>query len=418
MNILSAEAKNRLKDIAVEFASAKPFRHVVIDNFLEPALAEAMLANFPSHPNPDQLVNEFGDHNPKSAISDVKGLGGIYEELDTAIQERDFIGDMELITGVQGLKYDPYYFGAGTHENFHGAGLDAHIDFNLHPVTKQHRRLNAIVYLNKEWNPKWKGQICLHTNPYDIYNDQVTEIIPLFNRCIIFETNEISWHSVKPVDLPINRRLSTSRKSFTIYMYTNERSKEETAPSHGTVYIQDALPNHLRPGYTLSEEDLNQLRDNFQRRNLYLKNLYKREYRFSQAIDELQAELTSVESRVSVPIVGPVKHISTRVSTFSDGWVGSELIFKMLILRPISNLKFVLYRPEFIDYPVKFDVNIGDLAFDFQISSVGLFEQTFRLEKEIEGEIEFRMLTSDAKVIGDGADSRKLSLVLDRIEFS
>jgi hypothetical protein len=147
------------------FSSALPFKHVVIDNFLEPNIAEALLEEFPAVADPSVLTNEFGGRNPKKAVTDVKGLGGAYAALDDFIQSPAFIHFMERLTGIPELRYDPHYFGAGTHENFHGAGLDAHYDFNVHPITHQHRRLNAIVYLNKDWEPQWNGSICFHSDP-------------------------------------------------------------------------------------------------------------------------------------------------------------------------------------------------------------------------------------------------------------
>ena len=140
--------------------------------------------------------------NPKSQISNVGSMGPIFQDLDKHIRTQSFLDLMSEITGIPDLKYDPWYYGAGTHENFHGAGLDPHFDFNIHPKTAQHRRINAIVYLNKNWDPSWKGSICFHSDPYDLRGDQVTEIETIFNRCVIFETTERSWHSVPPVDSP------------------------------------------------------------------------------------------------------------------------------------------------------------------------------------------------------------------------
>lgn len=280
--------------LAQRFGEAKPFKHVVIDGFLRSETAESMLANFPSAQDPSKLLNEFGEPNPKSAISEIRSLAPVFVELDGYIQSAHFLELMSQITGIPDLQYDPWYFGAGTHENFHGAGLDPHYDFNIHPKTRQHRRLNAIVYLNKDWNPDWNGEIAFHTDPFDLKNDLITSVHPEFNRCVIFETTESSWHSVRPIQLPEEKR-HLSRKSFTIYLYTEHRPPEELAPDHGTVYVQPGLPSQIREGRTLTAADMAEIDANLHRRQGYLRAMYNREYQFSREIESLRREVARLK---------------------------------------------------------------------------------------------------------------------------
>lgn len=44
----------RIPDFAKQFQEAKLFRHVVIDNFLDPSVAERMLGDFPSISDPSK----------------------------------------------------------------------------------------------------------------------------------------------------------------------------------------------------------------------------------------------------------------------------------------------------------------------------------------------------------------------------
>jgi hypothetical protein len=64
---------------------------------------------------------------------------------------------------------------------------------------------------------------------------RIANIAPLFNRLVIFETNEISYHG-HPVPLSISDGMS--RKSLAVYYYTVDRSEEKIAPEHNTVYMQ------------------------------------------------------------------------------------------------------------------------------------------------------------------------------------
>ena len=113
-------------------------------------------------------------------------------------------------------------YGGGTHENLDGQELDPHIDFNYMEGYKVHRRANLLLYLNKDWQEEWGGQIELHSNPRDVENNEITAFNVIFNRAVIFETNEISWHGFPRVTLPANQS-SRSRKCLSVYLYTKER---------------------------------------------------------------------------------------------------------------------------------------------------------------------------------------------------
>lgn len=324
-SLINPDVLARADEIARLFRQAKPFCHVIIDDFLRPNIAEEMLRSFPSHPEPAKLLNEFGQPNPKSAISDVRSLANVFVDVDDYIQTNHFLNFMSHITSIEDLRYDPEYYGGGTHENFHGAGLDAHYDFNMLPGTGQHRRLNAIVYLNKEWDPAWGGAIRFHTDPWDLQHDEITETPLAFNRCVIFETNERSWHSVETVNLPSELR-HLSRKSFAIYLYTDERPAEEVAPVHGTVYVQGGLPKSIQVGRTLDENDVAELESNLARRQSYLREMYKREYQFSAAIESLRKQLRvgstgrELSDELSIASQAVRQELATSARTPAKSW--------------------------------------------------------------------------------------------------
>lgn len=347
--MLNLRSPEEVKLLANDFTSANPFKWLVIDNFFDLDTANRLLDEFPRCANPETLLNEFGAPNPKATVSDVPAISKTYQELDHLIQTSQFLDFIESITGINGLKYDPYYYGAGTHENFHTAGLDPHFDFNLHPITRQHRRLNLIIYLNKGWEAGWGGHICLHKNPYDIINDEVIEIEPVFNRAIIFETNEVSWHSVKPVDHPSGLLFDASRKSFTIYYYTDDRPNNEAAPEHGTVYVQPNLPPHIKAGYTLNDHDIGLIQQNILRRNNYLQALYKREYQFSERITELRNSLDVAlkSTSIQLPIWGNGRAVAVHTRIFDDICIEDNMSFDVLVEQELSiGMDVTCYIPD------------------------------------------------------------------------
>ena len=256
------------------FVSADPFRHVVIDDFLDPAAANGLLTDFPSFED-RYALNETGEVGGKAARMDVRGLSAMYRRLDEYLRTREFLDFVSNVTGIPDLLYDPDYIGGGTHENRDGQGLDQHVDFNFHPGTRWHRRLNLIVYLNPEWHDAWGGNLQLQADPWN-GDTRGSAVAPLFNRAVIFETTERSWHGFSAIHLPAEKK-SLSRKSFAIYLYTKERPPAETAASHATVYVPDGLPEGLHAGMTLREADMAELRQRFERIRGQLKFLYDRE---------------------------------------------------------------------------------------------------------------------------------------------
>ena len=413
---INPEVRTRVQNLGSQFKSARPFRHVVVDGFLKAEVADALLAQFPSVSDPSKLLNEFGVPNPKSQISDVRSMGPIFEDLDKHIQTQSFLDFMSGITGIPDLKYDPWYYGAGTHENFHGAGLDPHFDFNIHPKTAQHRRINAIVYLNKNWDPSWKGSICFHSDPYDVRGDQVTEIETIFNRCVIFETTERSWHSVPPVTLPADKR-HLSRKSFTIYLYTDGRPAEETAPEHGTVYVQPNLPAHIKPGKMLTNDDLQEIYSNLERRNVYLRTLYKREYRFAEHIERLKAHIRELEKHSYIPLLGYAKIAEVRRPLFSDHFMGERVEFIMNVIRPVNTLTLFGYRPENFKGVLDITLTVGDRKSETTIGS-GPFSMVIDFPKPATGLLTVAIDANRTQRSPDNNDERDLSVIIDRIELT
>lgn len=283
---VNREVINNATSLAERFRSAGPFRHVQIDNFFTAALSTELADNFPPFDN-SLAVNEDGIVGNKAVHEKIMHLGPPWKRLDSLVQDKAFLALISKITGIDDLQYDPHYFGGGTHENRHGQGLDAHIDFNLHPITRQHRRLNLIVYLNREWEESWGGSIQLHKDPsLPPDQDQVVSITPQFNRCVIFETNEHSWHGFPRINLPEEKR-TLSRRSFALYYYTASRPEHEVGPEHSTIYVDERLPDAFKAGLVLNDERLAEVQTLLASRDLHIKRLYDNIKRLNTEVNKL-----------------------------------------------------------------------------------------------------------------------------------
>ncbi len=271
---------------AAAFTRRDPFRHLVIDGFLTDGFADQLLASFPPFER-GNARNEAGETGGKATVERIRGLGPAYARLDGLVRSRPFLDFLSRLTGIPDLLYDPFYFGGGTHENREGQDLDPHVDFNRHPVEDWHRRLNLIVYLNREWHDAWGGSLELHSDPHSP-DDRVQCITPLFNRCVVFETTEWSWHGFSRITLPQGRR-DLSRKSIALYFYTRERPPEELADTHSTIYVDRPLPVRFHAGRVLEEADVEELRVLLARRDQHNQRLYREVTRLTMELERARA---------------------------------------------------------------------------------------------------------------------------------
>lgn len=271
----------RATDIESEFQQAKPFRHVAIDGFLLSEKCESLLRDFPVF-DEKRATNEHGQVGRKAVVEHVSDVSPAYRAFYQYINSEAFLDVMSKLTGIEGLIADKTLFGGGTHNNLSGQGLDVHIDFNVDERTMLHRRINLLIYLNKEWEEAWGGAIELHSDPHNSSLDQVASFLPLFNRAVIFETNEYSWHGFPRIALPPEKQHLT-RKSFSIYLYTKDRPAEDVVAPHTTFYVPQPIPANLRVGHTLTEQDMLELHIRTQGRDglltMYQKLLIEKEQR-------------------------------------------------------------------------------------------------------------------------------------------
>ncbi|MDH3650051.1 MAG: 2OG-Fe(II) oxygenase [Saprospiraceae bacterium] len=320
------------------FQAAQPFRHCLMTHFLREEFMKAILDEFPVPANPQDLRNEFGGKSKKHAVHDIRELGGTFRHWDAMLQSAPFIKWLSQITGIEGLLFDPEYHGAGTHNNLHGQGMDVHVDFNFHRTTRYHRRLNLIIYLNKEWEDEWGGGLSLHKDPWDPETDEWKTYPCLANHAILFETNEVSWHGFEEINLPADKR-HLSRKSLTVYYYSKERPNEEIASKHSTIYVQKPIPPHIMPGTTITATDHVVLRKIIKKRNRYLKGMYSRESRLLERIENFKYRMRQHEENQRLPIIGFVRQLGAPKGNLPNQKVYEDLYIKLESVRAVNRIR-------------------------------------------------------------------------------
>jgi Rps23 Pro-64 3,4-dihydroxylase Tpa1-like proline 4-hydroxylase len=234
MDELYSEAfLTKLRNLAVEkaqeYQTNKPFPSIYIDNFLPTAAVETALHDFPE---PKEIPwTEFSDKNQaKLAFDVVDKLPGSIREVLYFLNSRPMVEFLQNLTGIAGIIPDPYYVGGGLHQIKRGGYLEVHADFNRHKSLQLDRRLNVLIYLNKDWQEEYGGH-------FELWNKEMTasvvKILPVFNRCAIFSTTSTSYHGhPTPLACPSGR----TRKSIATYYYSNGRPEEEVNEEHSTLF--------------------------------------------------------------------------------------------------------------------------------------------------------------------------------------
>lgn len=226
------------------FQNARPFPHMVIDDFLDPDFAREVAASYPDYRDARERGREFSavNENRKVQITDPGLFPEPVKKLNDALSSERFRKDLEYITGIDNLLYDELLQGGGMHLTGPRGRLDVHVDFNYIESRKLHRRLNILVYLNDDWKDEWGGAV-------ELWDERVRQcaasVKPKLNRCVLFATSEISFHGVEPVTCPKDRQ----RISFAAYYFTKEAPLHWDGTKHTTIF--KARPNERLRAYLL-----------------------------------------------------------------------------------------------------------------------------------------------------------------------
>lgn len=217
------------KEQQEKYHSAAPFPHIYLDDIFPEQVLETILEEFPT----TRTANwqQFDNYKEvKLAAKNEQDFGDFTRQFIHTLNSRPFIEFLETLTGIQGLIPDPYLEGGGLHMIKRGGMLKVHADFNKHPVTGLDRRLNVLVYLNKEWEESYGGHLELWDKEME---KAMVKILPVYNRMAIFSTTSHSYHGhPDPLTCPENR----TRRSIALYYYTNGRPAGEANASHNTIF--------------------------------------------------------------------------------------------------------------------------------------------------------------------------------------
>jgi len=246
------------EQLSFNYKNSLPFPHIVIDNFLEKKIAEIAyneLSKFdvwdhdPTDYSKLAQQNKFFMPSPNYK----EDLELMKKDSVTAFQILQFLNSditlrfLEKLTGIKNLIPDPTFTGGGYHKIKAGGKLAIHADYNIHPHTKLHRRINLLVYLNLNWVEEWGGNL-------ELWNKTLTEkthaIAPMFNRAVIFNITDDAYHGhPEPLKCPDNE----ARYSMALYYFTEDRPEEEKNSEHSALWFFPEQENETTSSESLDD---------------------------------------------------------------------------------------------------------------------------------------------------------------------
>lgn len=208
----------RFADQADTYQNAHPYPYGQFENFLEPWAANEAMNAFPKVKDAG-WIHYIHVNEKKHGLNKMDMIPPFLQEVIKTLNSDVFVKSLSQLTGIEGLKADPSLEGGGLHQTQKGGFLNIHADFTVHPHKRNwRRRVNVLVYLNENWEPEYKGELELWTRDM---KSCAQKISPIFNRCVIFNTDEDSYHGLpEPIQCPEDM----TRKSIALYYFTEEEN--------------------------------------------------------------------------------------------------------------------------------------------------------------------------------------------------
>ncbi len=165
----------------------------IVDDMLPQNLVNAIFKNFPSL---DVAIEKKNLREHKYVAYQMDQYNSILEEVIYAFQDNRVVKIIEEICKLKSIYPDEHLYAGGLSlmkkDNF----LNPHLD-NSHDKDRNRRRaLNLLYYVTPDWQESYGGN--LEIWPDGLKNEPI-RISTKFNRLVVMETHQNSWHSVNRV---------------------------------------------------------------------------------------------------------------------------------------------------------------------------------------------------------------------------
>jgi len=215
------------EEMKSQYSTAAPYPHIVIDGFLPAGILERVIEEFGRYHAWGHDPSAYSaTHQQKKFFSpwcddNIKDIPPITRTVLNYLNSPETLNFLQDLTGIPELIADTTFLGGGMHRIDSGGKLSVHADSNTHSTTGLYRRINLLLYLNRNWDPAWGGEL-------QLWNNDMTKLVvnvePIFNRAVIFNVNDDAYHGHPDL---LNTPEGVSRYSLALYYYTKDRPEHE-----------------------------------------------------------------------------------------------------------------------------------------------------------------------------------------------
>ncbi len=207
------------------FKGAAPFDHCVIDNFFEDEVAAQLEREFPKFDS-DIWYEYLSPIEIKRACNNWNVFPPLTYKVISYLNSEPFCRRLGELLNIATLTADPGLNGGGWHIHTTGGKLNTHLDYSVHPKLGRRRKLNIIIYLNSRWQPEWGGQLGFWGQDPEAPRpgSLVKSVEPVFNRAVLFDTTQNSWHGLPD---PLRCPEGEARQSIAIYYMVPAAADED-----------------------------------------------------------------------------------------------------------------------------------------------------------------------------------------------
>lgn len=201
----------KIDELHQQFVNAPYCRHIFLDDFFTPETANLLYENFPPFESLNVVRKSLNEN--KREDYNFEAWHPVFQQVRETFASKEFGEIISRITGIDGLFTNYEALGQGVHQGAKDSYLDVHIDVNVNVEKKIWRRVNLLIYLNRDWKAEYGGDIEL----WDVeMKNCVIKYPPFMNKALIFVTDKNSPHGYSKINIPEGE----SRKSYYAYFYT------------------------------------------------------------------------------------------------------------------------------------------------------------------------------------------------------
>ncbi len=225
-----------------------PFPYLMIDEILNVDFAKSIQEEILNIKDDewDRYDNPF---EQKYTLRNKNNFPRYTAKLFEILESDQFIDTISKIVGIKLFK-DEYRHFWGVHKYKDNDYLDIHVDAGIHPKNKMKKQVTLGIYLSKDINEMHNGQLELWSGDNAVHHNakifkKCVSIAPLFNRLILFECNDYSWHgNPNPVICKNDERrifltLSYLSEEYKYGKYLNNREKAFFVPRPEDPYNEE-----------------------------------------------------------------------------------------------------------------------------------------------------------------------------------